>query len=163
MANTREWRITPLAWYTLWEYKLYFVNLGKWYAKIFLRKGKITKTPYLTFEADSKIELIQKIDDHCLKTFGKIFRYKKLAHQEPEKAPKTKPNQTKVPEKIPCTFSSDYPDEVKKNAQEVTDGMLKLFANLIVDLDTIKKNSWFCLVLSWLSFACLIGLIAITL
>lgn len=108
----------------------------------------MTKIPYLTFEADNKIDLLKKIDDHCLKTFGKIFRYKKLSYQEPVKTPKIKPNQTKVPEKIPCTFSSDYPDEVKKNAQEVTDGMLKLFANLIVDLDTIKKNSWICVVLS---------------
>lgn len=83
MANTREWRIKPLAWYTLWEYKMYFVNLGKWYAKIFLRNGKVTKTPYLTFEANNKTDLLKKIDDHCLKTFGKIFRYKKLAHQEP--------------------------------------------------------------------------------
>ena len=160
MSNTREWRITPLAWYTLWEYKLYFVNLGKWYAKIFLRKGKMTKTPYLTFEADSKVELLQKIDDHCLKTFGKIFRYKKLAHQEPAKK-ETKAESLK--KETGCSYSNSYPDEVKKNAQEVTDGMLKLFANLIVDLDIIKRNSLICVVLSWLSLAWVIALIAFVL
>lgn len=112
MSNTREWRITPLAWYTLWEYKLYFVNLGKWYAKIFLRKGKMTKTPYLTFEADSKIELMQKIDDHCLKTFGKIFRYKKLAHQEPSQ---TKREELKVHHVMPRSIPA-VPDRDSINA-----------------------------------------------
>lgn len=108
MANTREWRITPLAWYTLWEYKLYFVNLGKWYAKIFLRKGKMTKTPYLTFEADSKIDLLKKIDDHCLKTFGKIFRYKKLANQEPTQ----KKEEIKVHHVMPRTV---FPSSVSRD------------------------------------------------
>lgn len=143
MSNTREWRITPLAWYTLWEYKLYFVNLGKWYAKIFLKKGKMTKTPYLTFEADSKTELLQKIDDHCLKTFGKIFRYKKLAHQEPAKK-ETKAENLK--KETGCSYS--YPEEVKKNAQEVTDGLLKFFVDIIVDMDKIKRLAIVNIILS---------------
>lgn len=158
MSNTREWRITPLAWYTLWEYKLYFVNLGKWYAKIFLRKGKMTKTPHLTFEADSKVELLQKIDDHCLKTFGKIFRYKKLAHQEPMKK-ETKAETLK--KETGCSYS--YPEEVKKNAQEVTDGLLKFFVDIIVDTHNINKLLKICLVVSWLSLAWVIALIAFVL
>lgn len=113
----------------------------------------MTKTPYLTFEAENKVDLLKKIDDHCLKTFGKIFRYKKLAYQEPVKTPKIKPNQTKVPEKVPCTFSSDYPDEVKKNAQEVTDGLLKFFIDIIVDTHNINRLLKFCLVVSGLSLA----------
>lgn len=157
MSNTREGRITPLAWYTLWEYKLYFVNLGKWYAKIFLRKGKMTKTPYLTFEADSKTELLQKIDDHCLKTFGKIFRYKKLAHQEPAKK-ETKAENLK--KETGCSYSCSYPDEVKKNAQEVTDGLLKFFVDIIVDTHKINRLLKACLVVSWLSLAWVIALIA---
>lgn len=161
MANTREWRIQPLVWYTLWEYKLYFVQTNKWYAKVFPRKWKPTKTPTFTFDWETKAQVIQKLDAHCLKTFGKVFRFKKMLQDKKE--PKIKPNQTKVPEKIPCTFNSDYPDEVKKNAQEVIDGMLKLFANLIVDLDIIKRNSLICVVLSWLSLAWVIALIAFVL
>jgi hypothetical protein len=122
---------------------LYFVNLGKWYAKIFLRKGKMTKTPYLTFEADSKVELLQKIDDHCLKTFGKIFRYKKLAHQEPAKR-ETKAEH--LQKETGCSYS--YPDEVKKNAQEVTDGLLKFFVDIIVDTHKINRLLKACLVVS---------------
>lgn len=105
----------------------------------------MTKTPYLTFEADSKVELLQKIDDHCLKTFGKIFRYKKLAHQEPAKK-ETKAESLK--KDTGCSYSNSYPDEVKNNAQEVTDGLLKFFVDLIVDLDIIKRNSLICVVLS---------------
>lgn len=159
MANTREWRITPLAWYTLWEYKLYFVNLGKWYAKIFLRKGKMTKTPYLTFEADSKVELLQKIDDHCLKTFGKIFRYKKLAHQEPAKKEPVK-KESAVKEKCICW---GYPEDVKKTAQEVSDGLLKFFVDIIVDTHNIYRLLKFSLVVSGLSLAWVIALIVFAL
>ena len=122
---------------------MYFVNLGKWYAKIFLKKGKMTKTPYLTFEADSKTELLQKIDDHCLKTFGKIFRYKKLAHQEPAKK-ETKAENLK--KETGCSYS--YPEEVKKNAQEVTDGLLKFFVDIIVDMDKIKRLAIVNIILS---------------
>lgn len=68
-----------------------------------------------------------------------------------KKEPKIKPNQTKVPEKIPCTFSSDYPEEVKKNAKEVTDGLLKFFVDIVVDMDTNRKLAIACLVTSGLS------------
>lgn len=109
----------------------------------------MTKTPYLTFEADSKIELLQKIDDHCLKTFGKIFRYKKLSYQEPAKKETKAENLKKETGcSYSCSNSNSYPDEVKKNAQEVTDGLLKFFVDIIVDMDKIKRLTIVNIVLS---------------
>lgn len=155
MAHTREWRITPLAWYTLWEYKLYFVNLGKWYAKIFLKKGKTAKTPYLTFEANSKIELIQKIDDHCLKTFGRIFRYKKLANQDSVKK-ETKTENLKKKTECSSSSSNSNTDEVNDNAQKVTDSLLKFFVDIVIDMDHLKRLATINVMLSALAVVMII-------
>ena len=139
---------------------MYFVNLGKWYAKVFLRKEKVTKTPYLTFEADSKIALIQKIDDHCLKAFGKVFRYKKLAHQEPMER-KAKDDKPQKEIRCSCTSTDSRPDKVQKDGQEFTDGMLKLIANIVLDLHGIKIRSLMSMVVACISLAISILLILI--
>lgn len=67
----------------------------------------MTKTPYLTFEADSKIDLLKKIDDHCLKTFGKIFRYKKLSYQEPAQKKEELKVHHVMPRSIPAVPDRD--------------------------------------------------------
>lgn len=155
MATTRESRIQPLVWYTLWEYKVYFVQLGEWYVKVFPRRWIPTKNPIFTFKGETKKKVVEQLDAHCMKTFGKKFRFKKAVHEAPVVV--KKPTNKK---KCVCWW---YPEEVKKNAQEVTDGLLKFFVELVADMDTNKKLTIACLVTSGLSLLWVILLLIISL
>lgn len=156
MANTRESRIKPLVWYTLWEYKLYFIQTNKWYAKVFPRKGKPSKTPLYTFDWETKTQVIQKLDAHCSKTFGKVFRFKKILQDKKEpKVPGPKVNKECV-----CWW---YPEDIKKSAKEVSDGLLKFFVDIVVDMDTNRKLAIACLATSGLSLLWVILLLTVSL
>lgn len=161
MANNRDGRIQPLVWYTLWEYKLYFVQTNKWYAKVFPRKWKPTKIPTFTFDWETKAQVIQKLDAHCLKTFGKVFRFKKMLQdkKEPKAEPK-KEQKTEPKKECICWW---YPEDIKKSAKEVSDGLLKFFVDIVVDMDTNRKLAIACLVTSGLSLLWVILLLTISL
>lgn len=67
MSSNRAKRIKMLQWYTLGGYRLYFVKLGDYRAKVFLRERPTNKSIW-NFSAPTMKELVKKIDDLCIKT-----------------------------------------------------------------------------------------------
>lgn len=135
--QTREGRIVPLVWYNLWEYKLYFVQIGKWYAKVYPRKTKEpVKTPLLTFEGETKLQVVQKLDDHCLRNFWKIYRFNKVRHQEPVRV-WLKKEEPKVHHVAPRIVSWNQFD-LSKWFEDLNKKMLETYAYVLHDLKTIR-------------------------
>lgn len=150
MTLSREQRIKPLIWYNLGSYKVYFVQIGKWYAKLFLRHGEPSKTPLFTFAGETKKQVVQQIDDHCMRNFGKVFRFMKVTGQEPiEVKPPRKPK-----EKVcsnPWTLSKWFEDLNKK--------MLDTYCKVLYELNQIKKITTLWTMLAAVILAMLIILV----
>lgn len=83
MGKTRDGRIVPLVWYNYGKFKVYFFGDTKWHMMVFDKKAGVLDKPLMEFEGDSKIKVIQKMDDYCLKNFWTLFRYRLVKKQEP--------------------------------------------------------------------------------
>lgn len=79
MSSDRAKRIKMLQWYTLGEYRLYFVRLEEYYVRIFDRY-KPTDEPMASMSATTMKELVKKVDDYCIKWSWKTFRYRLEEH-----------------------------------------------------------------------------------